>query len=174
MNWHKCWCWITLAKIISGQPRRSTWSTTTDPTSPAKRTSIVDSLKSIFSKNSGQTEKCGFLFLQLQEENLKTISLKIWCHILQNWHEMNWIWNLYPEDREQFLVPIKTYQFVHIWRLLGGLQEYILVPQLQRLQKSSCRWCTLHILRKCFLWIALTCQWFIKSKLWSLFGKCIY
>ena len=62
-------------QIISGQLRRSTWSTTTNPTSPAKRTLIADSLKSIFFKNSGQTGECGFLFLQLQERNFKIIAL---------------------------------------------------------------------------------------------------
>ena len=49
-DWFKCWCKLTLANVISGQWRRSTWSTTTDPTSPAKRTLIADSLKSIFFK----------------------------------------------------------------------------------------------------------------------------
>ena len=149
-DWFKCWCRMTLANVISGQWRRSTWSTTTNPTSPAKRTLIADSLKSIFFKNSGQTGECGFLFLQLQERNFKIIALKIWYHIFQNWHDMNWIWNFHPEDRDDFFVQIKTYWLVHIWWLSGGLQEYILVPQLQRLQKSSCRWCTLHNLRKCF------------------------
>ena len=91
-------------------------------------------------------------------------------------HSPKLTWNELDMDKTEnnFLVLIKTYQFVHTWRLSGGLQEYILVQQLQRLQKSSCRWCTLHNLKNVFLWIALALKYFIKSKLWSLYGKCVY